>query len=90
MPRLASTTPGRIDLAHHLENLGALGVFGALGFIPFGAVDQDDRHLDSDSTLLTMVGLYQTPTWPGKGGFTRGLPRSPWMDSMSAVSSPQT
>ena len=29
---------GLIDVAHHLEDLGAPGVFGALGLVPFGAV----------------------------------------------------
>ncbi|MCY1308606.1 hypothetical protein D9M70_586250 [compost metagenome] len=41
------------------------------------------------STLLTQVGLPQTPTAAGKGGLERGLARRPSRELISAVSSPQ-
>uniref|UniRef100_A0A8D8PQS4 Uncharacterized protein n=1 Tax=Cacopsylla melanoneura TaxID=428564 RepID=A0A8D8PQS4_9HEMI len=41
------------------------------------------------STLDTVVGHPNTPTSAGKGGFRRGLPCFPSMDSIRAVSSPQ-
>lgn len=41
------------------------------------------------STLLTVVGQPKRPISAGNGGFRRGLPCLPSMDSMSAVSSPQ-
>ena len=42
------------------------------------------------STLLMLVGLPQRPETAGNGGRFRGMPRSPMMEAMSAVSSPQT
>ena len=48
-------------------------------------------RFDSVSTLLTMVGWPYRPTAAGKyGGLSRGMPRSPSSDSISAVSSPTT
>ncbi len=41
------------------------------------------------STLATVVGQPNRPTSAGKGGFNRGFPCFPSMDSMRAVSSPQ-
>ena len=41
------------------------------------------------STLLTVVGHPQTPTFAGNGGFRRGWPFLPSRLSISAVSSPQ-
>ena len=43
----------------------------------------------TDSTLFTVVGHPNRPTAAGKGGFTRGFPCLPSMDSIKAVSSPQ-
>ena len=43
----------------------------------------------SVSTLLMTVGLPNKPYVAGKGGFMRGKPRLPSIDSNSAVSSPQ-
>ena len=45
--------------------------------------------LASVSTLLTTVGLPNSPTSTGNGGLLRGSPRLPSIDSKSAVSSPQ-
>ncbi len=45
--------------------------------------------LTSVSTLLTAVGLPNSPTSTGNGGLLRGSPRLPSIDSKSAVSSPQ-
>ena len=45
--------------------------------------------LASVSTLLTAVGLPNSPTSTGNGGLLRGSPRLPSIDSKSAVSSPQ-
>ena len=45
--------------------------------------------LASVSTLLTVVGLPNSPTSTGNGGLLRGSPRLPSIDSNSAVSSPQ-
>ena len=42
------------------------------------------------STLLIFVGFFQKPFCAGKGGFNLGIPRSPSMDAISAVSSPHT
>ena len=42
------------------------------------------------STLLMFDGLSTNPFSAGNGGFSRGMPRLPSSDSMSAVSSPQT
>ena len=42
-----------------------------------------------DSTLLTTVGLSQSPFTAGKGGFNLGFPLLPSRDSRRAVSSPQ-
>ena len=42
------------------------------------------------STLLIIVGFPQTPLWAGKGGLGFGIPRSPSIDLINAVSSPQT
>jgi hypothetical protein len=47
------------------------------------------RTLTSVSTLLTTVGLPNSPTSTGNGGLLRGSPRLPSIDSKSAVSSPQ-
>src|SRR5215217_9668553 len=44
----------------------------------------------SVSTLLTSVGLFHKPRVTGYGGRERGSPRLPSIDSISAVSSPQT
>ena len=44
----------------------------------------------SVSTLLMSVGLPHKPASAGYGGRSRGMPRSPSMDWMSAVSSPHT
>ena len=44
----------------------------------------------SDSTLLTMVGLPQSPLTAGKGGLGLGIPRLPSIELRRAVSSPQT
>lgn len=41
------------------------------------------------STFVTVVGHPNTPILAGNGGFKRGLPGLPSIDSMSAVSSPQ-
>ena len=41
------------------------------------------------STLVTVVGHPNTPTFAGKGGFNLGLPCLPSSDSIKAVSSPQ-
>ena len=41
------------------------------------------------STLLITVGRPYRPASTGNGGFLRGSPRRPSMDSSSAVSSPQ-
>ena len=41
------------------------------------------------STLLTQVGLPQTPAAAGNGGLARGLARRPSSELISAVSSPQ-
>ncbi len=43
-PQVGFDDAGLIVVAHHLENLGALGVLGALGLVPFGAVDHYGRH----------------------------------------------
>ncbi len=42
------------------------------------------------STLLILVGLPHNPDCAGNGGRMRGIPRSPSIDAISAVSSPQT
>merc|ERR1711976_641846 len=42
------------------------------------------------STLLTVVGQPKTPTAAGNGGLSRGFPCLPSIDSIKAVSSPQT
>ena len=42
------------------------------------------------STLLIEVGQSHSPLVAGNGGRTRGMPRLPSMEAMSAVSSPQT
>ena len=42
------------------------------------------------STLLMMVGLLQRPETAGNGGRGVGIPRSPSIDWIRAVSSPQT
>ena len=47
------------------------------------------RTFASVSTLLTTVGLPNSPTSTGNGGLLRGSPRLPSIDSKSAVSSPQ-
>ena len=44
----------------------------------------------SVSTLLMLVGLPQSPELAGNGGRGRGIPRSPSIEAISAVSSPQT
>ena len=44
----------------------------------------------SVSTLLISVGLPHRPDWAGKGGRSRGIPRRPSTEAISAVSSPQT
>ena len=45
--------------------------------------------LTSVSTLLTTVGLPNSPTSTGNGGLFRGSPRKPSMELKIAVSSPQ-
>jgi hypothetical protein len=45
--------------------------------------------LASVSTLLTVVGRPNSPTWTGNGGLLRGSPRLPSIELNSAVSSPQ-
>ena len=42
------------------------------------------------STLLINVGLPNKPLFAGNGGFGLGIPRSPSIDAINAVSSPQT
>ena len=42
------------------------------------------------STLLINVGLPNRPLFAGNGGFGLGIPRSPSIDAIRAVSSPQT
>src|SRR5512134_2937285 len=42
------------------------------------------------STLLMQVGKPHRPDSVGNGGRTRGIPRLPSMEAISAVSSPQT
>ena len=42
------------------------------------------------STLFIIVGSPHTPFTAGNGGLGLGIPRSPSIDSRSAVSSPQT
>ena len=46
--------------------------------------------LASVSTLLINVGLPNKPLFAGNGGFGRGIPLSPSIDAIRAVSSPQT
>ena len=41
------------------------------------------------STLFTVEGMPNAPTWAGKGGFLRGWPFFPSSDSRRPVSSPQ-
>ncbi len=45
--------------------------------------------LTSVSTLLTTVGLPNSPASTGNGGLLRGSPRKPSIELKSAVSSPQ-
>src|SRR5882672_2298333 len=45
--------------------------------------------LNSDSTLLTVVGDFHRPEPAGNGGLGRGCPRLPSSDSIRPVSSPQ-
>ena len=42
------------------------------------------------STLLMLVGRCHSPDSAGNGGRSRGMPRSPSMDCIMAVSSPHT
>jgi hypothetical protein len=56
---------------------------------PPGPSSRIASTLTSVSTLLTAVGLPNSPTSTGNGGLFRGSPRLPSMDSNSAVSSPQ-
>ncbi|MPN39609.1 hypothetical protein SDC9_187137 [bioreactor metagenome] len=42
------------------------------------------------STLLSTVGLSNRPCSTVRGGFTRGMPRLPSMEAVSALPSPQT
>jgi len=42
------------------------------------------------STLLIRVGLRHSPETAGYGGRGRGVPRPPWTEAISAVSSPHT
>ena len=42
------------------------------------------------STLFISVGFINSPAFAGNGGFKRGLPLLPSIDSSKAVSSPQT
>ena len=56
---------------------------------PPGPSSRIASTLTSVSTLLTAVGLPNSPTSTGNGGLFRGSPRLPSIDSNSAVSSPQ-
>ena len=42
------------------------------------------------STLFISVGFINRPAFAGNGGFKRGLPLLPSIDSSNAVSSPHT
>ena len=44
----------------------------------------------SVSTLLIRVGLPNNPLFAGNGGFGLGIPLSPSIEAIKAVSSPQT
>jgi hypothetical protein len=58
--------------------------------IPLRTVHDDGGILAKVSTLLITVGLPHKPLLAGKGGLGRGMPRSPSMEAIKAVSSPQT
>src|SRR5688572_7150796 len=88
-PNGTSYKPGWVTSPETQNNFGP-GDFSVPIFLysatPFEIIK---GTLHSVSTLLITVGLLNKPCVVGKGGFTRGKPRFPSIDSNSAVSSPQ-
>ena len=80
---------GAGDVARQAEQLRAGRARGADARVRVAALGRMSGTLTSVSTLLTTVGLPNSPTSTGKGGLLRGSPRLPSIELKSAVSSPQ-
>ena len=75
--------PGFVDAHVHVES-------SMLPPWEFARVAMRHGTVASVSTLLTTVGLPNSPSRAGRGGFARTSPRLPSSELRSDVSSPQT
>ncbi len=64
---------GVLHLAHHLEDLGARGVRGALGLVPLGAVDEDGRYAGQGLDVVNDGGLAPDADDTGEGRLDPGV-----------------
>ena len=90
MPIGTSTSPLRFTLPVSAKTLVPLLVPEPIAEYASAPLRMIHATLANVSTLLMLVGLPHSPDVAGKGGRTRGMPRWPSSDAMSAVSSPQT
>ncbi len=72
-PQVGFDHAGVLHLAHHLHNLGAGGVLGAFGLVPFGAFDQDGRHRRQGFHVVDDGGLVPDPHLAGKRRLDPGI-----------------
>ena len=70
---LAFHDGGLIHVAHHLENLGALAVLGALGVVPLGALDDDVRHRGEGLDVVDDGGFVPHAHLAGEGRLDPGV-----------------
>ena len=64
---------GLVDVAHHLEDLGALGVLGAFGRVPLRALDNDVRHTGHGLHVVDDGGFVPHPYLAGERRFDPGV-----------------
>ena len=91
LPMGTSTRPPRWTLPVRAKTLVPLEFSVPMAAKVGAAVLDDPGHVGKGLYVVNVGGLIQNSRfWAGKGGLSRGMPRLPSMDSMRAVSSPQT
>lgn len=88
-PKGISYRPGRRTPPERQNSLGPVDFSVPTAAYAGPPISRTGSTLTSVSTLLTAVGLPNSPFSTGKGGLERGSPRWPSMEPKIAVSSPQ-
>ena len=88
-PNSTSYVPGRATWPDRQNSFGPVEPSVPIAAYAAPPIRRRSGTLASVSTLLTTVGLPNSPTSTGNGGLLRGSPRLPSIDSKRAVSSPQ-